>query len=485
MKKRILFIRTFAPFNSGGPVAPLGILYLAGAVEKHLPEWEIGFLDTGKEHLNRDNLTQRIREFDPDVVGLSTLTCEAPLMEEIASLVKSLNPKIQVVLGGPHVNSLKEKALTSRNIDVVVFHEGEEIIVELLKAFEQQRSDLSTIVGIAFWQGELPFSTGIREKIQNLDDLPTPKWDLCDFSFYSKQKSWNGITRYPLIAPLMTSRGCPYQCTFCHHSFGLTVRVRAPESIVAEMRHLYDTYGVREFHVVDDIFNVQPKRAIKVCQLIVDSGMKVALSFPNGLRADIMTDELLEWLVKAGTYKINYGFETVTPRLQKVLRKGVNVKKAQDIFAKTSDSGIITGAYFMLGIPTETEEEMNNTVAYAIDSKLDNAGFFKPTAYPGTQLYEEMGFTETSEARSTGKSDQDFESMHFFATGGSISTVSDEVLDRAIVEAHQKFFFQPQRIWRHLKKSPKKGRFLVELIGAIIVSIQARLFGFIRDQVRA
>jgi radical SAM superfamily enzyme YgiQ (UPF0313 family) len=467
-RKRILLIRTFRPVGTGGPVPPLGLLYVAASLRRDRDLYDVKVIDVGNEELERDDIRTVLSDFKPHYVGLSTMTCEADVMEEIAADAKEIDPSIHVIVGGPHSNTTKEKILNCPAVDTVVIQEGEVTIVELLAALEGER-DLAGVYGIAYRRGTDIVVTPPRPAVQNLDDVPFPAWDLIDIPSYSRHRNWNGTLKHAFYAPICTSRGCPYSCTFCHNIFGKNVRKHSPERVLAEMKELNARLGCREFHVVDDIFNVDVARASKTCRLIIESDLDVAISFPNGLRADIMTDELLRLLKDAGTYKINYGFETANDRLQKIIKKGVQIEKAREVFAKTSRLGIITGAYFMLGIPTETREEMENTIRFAETSELDLAAFFKSTAYPGTELYDSLM------AKADDAEKAELEGLHFFSTGRSYAAVSERELNAAMVEAQRRFYMKPSRILRGFKKAPQKTAYLKNLFSAALLVLQGYL----------
>lgn len=467
--KRITLIRTFKPVGSGAPVPPLGLLYIASALRKAFAGCLIELLDIGQQDLSIEEIEGRIAVSKPHMVGLSTLTCEVDVMRQVAEAVKKTSPHTMIVVGGPYASSSRQAVLDDRNIDVVVIREGEESIVELVRALEKG-DGLSQVRGIAYRdeRGE-PLLAEPRDVIRDLDGRGLPAWDMVDLPAYSIRRNWSGPLKRSFYAPIITSRGCPYECTFCHDLFGKRVRFRSPENVYSEIEHLYRRFGCREFHIVDDIFNVDAKRAEKICRLIIDSGMDVSFSFPNGLRADIMTDSLLGLLKAAGTYRINYGFETVTPRLQMVTRKHLDVDKAARMIEKTSELGIITGAYFMLGIPSETAEEMLATIRYARDSGLDVAAFFKPTAYPGTAMYDAV-----IESGGRALSDK-AEDLHFQSARRSYAEVSDTELNAMIIRAQREFYFDLERILRGFRKAPRKLAYAGNLFTAAILVLQGYL----------
>ena len=195
--------------------------------------------------------------------------------------------------------------------------------------------------------------------------------------------------------------------------------------------------------------------------------MHLSFAFPNGLRADIMTADVIKALKRIGTYKIHYGFETATPRLQRLIRKNLDIPKAVQTINMTADAGIITGAYFMFGFPSETRQEIRTTIDFAVRSKLDVAYFFKVTPYPGSELFnslEEPGRTVES---------GDYGDYHFYSTARSCSDIPPQELNGFILEAQQRFFSRPVRLWRSYKKSPHKLDFFKKLVHIFAVMIQA------------
>ena len=466
--KRLLLVRTFKLLKGGGPVPPLGILYLAAVIRECFGACiDVKIMDLGRVSINE--ATDEFRRYQPDYVGLSTMSCEADLMNNFAKLVKEHNSVIKVIAGGPHTTVAKERILDNENIDCVAIGEAEKTIVELLEALENS-GDLTGVDGIAFRNGNDKVITQTRSLVEDLDALPFPAWDLIDFKGYADYSNWNGVLKEDCYAVISTSRGCPYRCYFCHNIFGKKVRFRSPESIFGEMSRLREEYGVKEVHILDDVFNINVGRAKRICELIIEDGSRFSLAFPNGLRADIMTKELVSLLKKAGTYKIHYGFETVSPRLQKMIGKNLDIPKAVEMFDATAGSGIITGAYFMLGFPTQTREEIMETINFATESSLDVAYFFKATPYPGTGFF-------SSVAEDTEKNLPDnFSDYHFYSTSRSYGEIDETELNELILLAQQKFFLKASRLLKSFLKSPRKRKYVSNLVNMIAVLIQSYLF---------
>jgi radical SAM superfamily enzyme YgiQ (UPF0313 family) len=185
----------------------------------------------------------------------------------------------------------------------------------------------------------------------------------------------------------MTSRGCPYRCAYCHNVLGKKFRVRSPENILEEIKYIHDKFGITDFQIIDDIFNLDMDRAKKICDLIINSGMDLTFAFPNAIRADRVDEELVEKMAQAGTKFTSIAIETASPRIQKLIRKNLNLEKAFKAIHLFARVGIVTRGFFMMGFPTETEEEVLDTIEYAKRSRLCGATFFTVVYYPGTDLY--------------------------------------------------------------------------------------------------
>mgnify|MGYP001011289552 CR=1 FL=1 len=463
---RFLFIRAFEQLQGGGPVPPLGILYLAAALRERFGERiEIKFVDLGLATL--DEVREAVAGFRPQYIGISAMSCEDALLHRTAGSIKQLLPEAAVIVGGPHASILRERLLADEHIDVAVVGEAERTLIALIDALAENK-DPAMVSGIAYRRDAQPTFTGPAEPIADLDVLPWPAWDLIDFDRYARRPNWNGPLKEKRFAEIFTSRGCPYGCIFCHNLFGKTVRLRSPESVLAEIRHVHDRYGVREFHVLDDIFNVDDARARLICESIIAANLHLSLAFPNGLRADLLTDELLQLLERAGAYKIHFGFETTSPRLQRAIGKNLDLPKAMRMIDATARTGIVAGAYFMFGFPGQSKEEMLATVDYAVHSQLDSAYFFKATPFPGSSFYRTVQESE--------KDPNDFADCHFYSRNRSYAEMNADELNALIMSAQRRFYFRFDRLWRGFRKAPNKRCFLKNLVAAAALALQSFLF---------
>jgi len=428
---------------------PLGLMYIASSLlreKKH----EVTIIDMIADNLSVKETCKNIEKGSPPMVGLSVLSVEASIMHLMAKKIKKISPEITVMVGGPHASSDPKSILSDENIDFLVLGEGEETMKELLKALDHG-NPLSEVRGIAYRKnGEIVF-TPPRPFIEDLDALPFPAWELIKVERYFDLPTFNIFYASKRYMSIFTSRGCPYHCTYCHNIFGKRFRVRSPENVFQEIEYLYKRYQIREFQIVDDSFNVNKERAKKICDLIIRSGLKIFLTFPNGLRGDIMDQELLLKLKQAGTYKITYAIETASPRLQKLLRKNINLPKLQDTITLTNKLDMLTHGFFMVGFPTETKDELQLTIDYAQKSKLNTLGLHVLTPFPGTEIYNQI--------LKMGESNVTNDSLDYTIIKSNFSDFTSEELLKKIRKALILFYLNLRRAANTIKLTPNKRQF--------------------------
>lgn len=420
---------------------PIGVAYLASYILEKEKWAKVKILDM-IEH-SEESLLEEIRSFSPDVVGLSSLTVESDQMHRIALLVKRVSRSIKVIAGGPHPTLFYEDVLSDGNIDYVVRGEGERTFHELLNSLSSGKEPTG-VKGIAFRENGRIIFTGEREPIQDLDSIPFPAWHLINLERYRNEKKFTLLRSSLKYLPIFTSRACPYGCIYCHRIFGRGFRKRSPENVIAEMEEFIRRFGVQKFEVIDDIFNLDEERARLICDKIATRNWKILLSFPNGLRGDRLHRETLAAMRRAGTYYISFAIESASQRIQNLIEKNLDVGKTLRSIEEAVKLGIFTMGYFMLGFPTETEKEMEETIECARKSKLHIALFFIVTPFKGTELYR----------RYVEERYIPYRHYHYHTDHYNLSAVSNEVLRRLYRKAYRKFYSSPARALRILKDYP-------------------------------
>jgi len=429
---------------------PSGLMYLASYLRKHHPEVEIKIFDLMLTRKKEEELVREILDFSPGLVGIHSMHFQARSLHKLAELLKK-NLSVPVVAGGPYPSSEPEGVLKDKNIDLVVRGEGEITFLEIYQRLENGGRDFSGIKGCAYRRGEEVVLEPEREPISDLDQIPFPAWDLIELEkfFDYRLLTQNDIRWRKEVATIFTSRACPYGCIFCHNIFGKRFRARSPENVISEIQLLYQDYGVRELHIIDDCFNFKLERAKQILKKIIEQGFDLKLAFPNGIRGDRLDQELVDLMKQAGVYKVNFGIESGSERIQKLIRKKLDLKLLKTNIELVAEKGIFTHGFFMLGFPTETKEDIKKTIRFALKSKLHTAGFALLTPFPGTRvrkMAEEMGRRVEFNPEDTSYSQ----------LACNLTELSDRQLRFYHRWAHWRFYFRPRQIVKIIRTIPNR-----------------------------
>ncbi len=452
-KRRILFLKLACINRIGYTIAPpLGILYVASYVKNKGEDfYEMKLIDMQIEYMTIEDIRGLIGEYKPDVVGISACSQENILLHKCASMIKRLNKNIFVVIGGPHPTQYYNDVMQDKNIDVAVLGEGEITFYELIRSLDYKK-DYSDIPGMAYNKNGKIVLTSSRKFIENLDDLPFPAWELIDIDKYSKY----GVLPQTMVLSgkkymtLLTSRGCPFKCIYCVNIVGDKFRPRSPENIYREIEQLYQRYGVDEFHIVDDTFNLDNNRVKKICNIIINSGLKIKLAIPIGLRGDLINKELLLKLKKAGTYLVSLPLESATKRIQQLIKKNLNIEEVVENIKFADKIGMLVKSSIMLGFPTETIDEIKATISLACKVPLSFLSVLIVSPQKGTELF-------TLVKKYYPKFKIDLNANYNFYDGiGNYIEVTKKPLKKLQIYAHRRFYLNPVRMLKILSRANKK-----------------------------
>lgn len=428
---------------------PLGLACLAAfAREKRPGKDSFVIIDEAAKPLSNDQWAERLQSIAPDIIGISALTPDANNLTRRAGLFKNLLPNTPIAVGGPHATALGEKLLGTLGFDYIVRGEGELGFVGLLDALERgDRYPENPIPGLKFVKPDGSVHKNPPNKaLLDVNTLPLPAWDLIAFEDYSTFARMTPTQVGGFYAPIMTSRGCPFHCTYCHDVFGSRFRAMKPMRVIEHMEQLISGFGITDFEIIDDIFNLDYDRAIEICRLIRERGLKIRFSFPNGLRTDLLDRRLIQELHLAGAYHIAFAVETGCHRLQKTIKKHLDLEKVRENIDIAVEEGLFTWGFFMLGFPGETKEQIEKTLAFAYSSKLHGAFFFTVVPFPGTALAKQcLSEEEALEAASD---------ISLFIMDNSLSQLSAKELSRIQTTAFLRFFLNPARMVRIARDYP-------------------------------
>lgn len=385
MRIALIFPRTRYP--SGQP--PLGVLYLAAYLRRESGV-QVDVFDLTFRKKPFDYLRQELSHRRYDVIGLSVMTSMLREAERASAIVHQTNPQALVIWGGPHPTVLPDDSLALPDVNAVALGEGENTLLELV----QRGGDPDGVAGVWYKTADGSIVRNPpRPLIQDISSAPWPARDLVDMKTYAR--AWYSLTAAdPTLmgTSLITSRGCPYVCTYCQPTlrqlFGKKVRRRSVDDVINELKHLKETYGLNAFMFEDDTFVIHRPWVQEFSERLKEAGL--GFRWGCNVRADLTTRELLEPMIQAGLVQINMGIESGTQRiLDQIYDKRITLDDVRQAVDAAKSLGLKVGGYFMIGAPTETTEEVERTIRFAAQLPIDEAAFNITTPLPGTHLWDQ------------------------------------------------------------------------------------------------
>ncbi|MCC6347494.1 MAG: radical SAM protein [Nitrospirales bacterium] len=367
--------------------APDWLAYATAVLERE--EVEVSLYDFPAKDWGKDDLRRMVRESRPAVVVLDSTTPSIYSDIECAAICKEESPATRVLMVGPHVSSCPEEVLVDAqgSVDAAAIGEYEYTVRDFTLAVLNGREEFSGIPGLVFRNGQgASVATGPRPLIANLDELPFPAWHHLNLWDY-----FDGTKLFPYV-DVIGGRGCPFQCTFClwpQVMHGNRYRLRSAENIVEEMKWVLTTWpGVAkgEFFFEDDTFTVNRERAHDFCGRLLRSGLKCTWSVNS--RADVLDRDLLVHMKKAGCRLLLVGFESGSQTMLDAMRKNTRVEKMEQFIRLAASVGLQIHGCFVLGLPGETRETMEETIAFALRNPLTTVQFSGAVPFPGTKYFD-------------------------------------------------------------------------------------------------
>lgn len=355
---------------------PLGLAYLGGALRAG--GHEAALFDCVREGWGGDDLRRALERWRPDLVGVTATTPEIQGAVEAASQARECAPR--VVVGGPHVSLLPRETLSHRCFDFAVAGEGEEALLALLDAL-RGGGELAAVPGLVWRRGEETVCNP-SAVVEDLDHIPLPARDLIPPRRYGRADA-----RTPM-ATMISTRGCPFRCGFCHRPpEQRRVRHRSPELVAEEMERLAVDEGVREIIFCNDMLTVNAAQIESLCRSI--RRRRLRLRWQGATRVDIVSADLMKLMRESGCRQLKFGVESGSQAILDRMEKGITVAQARSAFAGARAAGLKTGAYFILGYAGETPETMAATIRLARELNPDYVMFYPAVPLPGTLLHED------------------------------------------------------------------------------------------------
>lgn len=422
---------------------PLGILYIAAVLKQAGHEVKVidAFVLSIKKDYNENNLKEDLLDFKPDIVGVSCFTSNIDGSKKILELTKQILPNAITLIGGPHITAIPEYIKKIESADYGIYGESEYILKEFVEKIQNKKS-LENIPGIIYKDGS--FKPG--EYIKNIDDLPFPAYELVPMHLY--QPSPASYRQLPATT-LITSRGCPFQCIFCHKPiFGNRFRPHSAKRVVDEIEFLNKEYGIKDIRIYDDTFTLDRKRVVEICELLTQRNLGITWNCTT--RVDCIDKELLIIMKNSGCYNISYGVESGSERVLKLIKKGITKERIRDVFKWTKEVGIESIGFFIIGLPTQTKEEVLETIQFAKEIDPDYVQFTLVNPHPDTELFklcQEHGTVSVGDFSNYKTYSSVNDELPFIP-----DTISEKELKKLYKKAYISFYFRPKYINKRIKK---------------------------------
>jgi anaerobic magnesium-protoporphyrin IX monomethyl ester cyclase len=406
-----------------GAFPPLGVLYLAAALKNKGHHVEV--IDAPNQDMDAEKIAKRAGDGEFDVAGISILTFHLVDALQVAEAIKRESPSCKVVAGGPHVHLFPEETLALGPFDQVFQGEAEKALPEWMEMTERQTGAVD--------------STGL---IENLDQLDFPLRELLPIKIYHSILSGLQPT-----TTMMSSRGCQYACIFCDRPhLGKRFRGRSAQNVVSEMRACAEL-GIREVIFYDDNFTNDEDRVAEIAELVLEKELNLAWDIRA--RVGDLSKDTYRLCRRAGLERIHFGVESGNEHLLKVLKKGITTDQAREAFRDAREAGLETLAYFMIGIPGETEASIQESLDLAVELKPDYVHFSVMIPFPGTPVYRmalERGIIE----RDVWKEFAQEPRMDFQPPLWDENLERDDIL-KALMKVYRSFYIRPGYIMRRLR----------------------------------
>lgn len=434
---------------------PLGLLYLASNLDRN--KHQVKIIDSNALKLSLDGCIDYIKEFKPDILGITVLTDLVYFTKTIAEGAKALFPNIRTVLGGPHINIYPYETMAFRAVDFCLQHFAETSFGMLLRAVEDN-SGYNNVPGLFYKHKQEIYKSAVSmDSNTDLDSLKPPDRRLLDNSKYFT------VVDNKIITTAITSRGCPFQCTFCD-VFQKKYLYRSPEDVIEEVKGIVNL-GIRSIHFFDDNFNLVKDRVIKFCELLLRENIRIEWSFRG--RAILINDKIAKLLYDSGCRRVQLGIESADEKTLKIIKKQIDlesVKEAVDIYKRNK---ILTLGYFIMGFPHESYEDCFKSARNAMRLGFDYIQFSILTPYPNTEIYCQL--------LKDGVSDHWLEFARNPQDNYLIPhlhpTMPRSELERLVNYGYKRFYFSPYFILKELSR--------MRGIRALVLKIKAALKVFL------
>ena len=432
------------PFNVTDHIqASLGLGYLASNVrDRH----NVEILDCIKDRVTPLKFRDYINRKKPDLIGIQCYTFDIYPVKEMLEASKEIGAV--TVLGGPQPSAepVETMEFFGNMIDFMFVGEAETGFSKLAdKLGGSLEFDFDKIEGLV-WRQDNNVNVNRTFLVHDLDKINGVAWDLIKPEEYPEAQHGAFFKRFP-IAPIMVTRGCPYECTFCAGKLisGRKFRKRSIESVLDEITMLYRDHGIREFHIIDDNFTLDKRYAKDLLKSLRGLNLGISWAVPNGIRMDTLDDELLILMKETGLYLISLGIESGSDKILKAMKKGITVDSIRRAVSLIRNHGIEIAGFFILGFPKETIDDIKATIGFSLELDLIRANYFTYLPFPGTESYKEL--------KAQGKlGGIDLKKFFFMAASFTPEGIDKRTLKKLQRQAFLRFFLRPRIMLKNLSQ---------------------------------
>jgi anaerobic magnesium-protoporphyrin IX monomethyl ester cyclase len=417
----------------GSKLPPLGLCSLAAYIRSK--GHEVFLIDALNRGMSPDEVVARINQIGPDLAGITATTSFIESAHQCAQKIKAQCGKVTTIIGGSHVSAVPMQTIEEfPAFDLGVVGEGETTVLEILEASDR---DYPEIDGLVFRDQGRPAMTRPRDRIKNLDELPYPALDLLEGFPDLYQPTPNNYRKKPVLS-MVTSRGCPFSCTFCDQSvFGHRVRAFSLQYVADMIRFYQDRFGIREVSFYDDLFTFNKQRLIDFMEALNRARVKITWSCES--RIDTVTDDSLRIMKESGCWQISYGIESGSQRILDYFNKRITVEDIEKAVNLTHKWGIRSRAYLIVGAPPEDQASIAETRDLVRRLPIDDLhiSFFAPI--PGSKAFKDI----------IGDKAVRWKDMDLYRVGYTPPGISAEELQGAVKGIYRQFYLQPKILFRY------------------------------------
>jgi len=424
---------------------PIGLAYIAASLRQG--GHQVSVLDAVGESLDTrdpapndcffyglppEHVAARIPA-EVDLIGIQFgFSFEWPTCRDLSRLIRDRFPDTPIIAGGEHLSAMPSQSLRMSSVDIAVIGEGEETIRELVTAIESGKAQLSDISGIAYKEasGEVIFNTR-RPRVRAIDDIPWPAWDLLPIENYLDRELGFGVNRGRSM-PILASRGCPYQCTFCSSPSMWTTRwlARDPDRVLDEIVYYQRTYGATNFDFYDLTAIVKKSWIVDFCEKVQERGLNMTWQLPSGTRSEAIDQEVADLLYRSGCRNLTYAPESGSIHTLSKIKKRVDLDMMIRSMEYSARAGINVKANFMVGFPGESWADVKETFAYISRlawARVHDISIWSFVPYPGCELFEVVPL-----ANRTFPDDDFYDHLRSYADTSRTTSFCNDFSDQAL-----------------------------------------------------